>query len=355
MDKLGNDELATILKWVQDPHDRKSLSLVCKRWCKIEGFNKVSLRIFEPNSLHKFLPRFPNLLKFESSETISDTQMIFLAKTCPKIQRLNLKFDTFDASNDFGDHGLFALSKGCSNLRSVILRKRRGIRDGGVASLAKFLKNLVNLDLGFCKMITDEALETIGKMGSLRSLNLQGCCLISDLGLSFLANGILGKSLVYLVLAECDRISDVGVMELMNLRCLEELNVAECGPKVTDIGGKAIAAMESLKRLNLSWLINVSDDTVFALAEISKNLVSLDLTGCEMITGDGIRAFASHKCLCEIVLTSVNKFNANDLEELVFGCKSLEFVRVDARLRSWIPVTEQGNIFRPNCWISWRL
>lgn len=361
MDRLGEDELASILKWIQDPVDRESFSLVCKRWCKIDGLNKYSLRVFEPNSLQNFLPRFPNLLKFESSSSISDAQMKFIARTCPNIQELHLnyakKIETLASARyfDFGRVGLSALAKGCCNLRSVGLRCRRGVSNVGVIEVVKFSRNLVNLDVGWCKRINDEALEAIGTMSALTRLNLQGCCLISDAGLTFLAKGRLCKSLVYLNLAECDRISDDGVIKLMEMRSLEVLNLAECGPKVTDIGGKAIAAIVSLKRLHLSWLVNVSDVTLFALAQNSKSLVTFHLTGCELVTGDGIRAFASHKSLRELDLACIHKFNANDLEELVLGCQSLELIGVDQRLRSWIPVTEQGNIFRPNCWLSWRL
>lgn len=361
MDRLGEDELASIVKWIQDPYDRKSFSLVCKRWCKVEGLNKFSLRVFEPNSLEIFLPRFPNLLKFESPRSLSDAQMEFLARTCPRIQKLDLsRKETFQTSasarhSEFGHVGLCSLAKGCCNLRSVVLRRRRGVSNAGVHSVVKFSRNLVNLDVGWCKGISDEALEAIGTMSALTSLNLQGCCLISDEGLASLAKGSLCKSLVYLNLAECDRISDDGVMKLVGMKSLEVLNLAECGPKVTDVGGRAVAAIESLKRLDLSWLINVSDATLFALAQNSENLATLHLTGCELVTGNGIRAFVSHKSLHELELDGVYKFNSNDLEELVLGCQSLEFVRVDQRLRSWIPVTEQGNIFRPNCWISWRL
>ncbi|KAH0644572.1 hypothetical protein KY284_032456 [Solanum tuberosum] len=38
----------------------------------------------------------------------------------------------------------------------------------------------------------------------------------------------------------------------MQLCCSEELDLAECGPNVTDLAGEAIASSESFKRLNLS-------------------------------------------------------------------------------------------------------
>ncbi|KAK4419950.1 hypothetical protein Salat_2407900 [Sesamum alatum] len=117
--------------------------------------------------------------------------------------------------------------------------------------------------------------------------------------------------------------------------CLEELDLAECGPKVTDIGGEmAVAAIRTLKRLNLSWLFNVSDVTVVALAQNCRHLEDLDLTGCKSVTGAGVRALSSHDSLKELLLVQCGYgISGDDLEELVLGCTSLECIALDQRLR----------------------
>lgn len=76
---------------------------------------------------------------------------------------------------------------------------------------------------------------------------------------------------------------------LQKIHRLQELNLAECGPKVTDTGCSAVAEIQALRKLNLSWMVNVSDAIVMALAKKSKNLVAVDFTRCELITGAGIR------------------------------------------------------------------
>ncbi|KAJ4708080.1 F-box/LRR-repeat protein [Melia azedarach] len=363
MSRLGDDELSLILNYINDPEDRSSFSLVCKQWCRVEGQNRFSIRVLDPDSLQSFLPRFPNLLSFESSGCLSNSHLQFVAKTCPKIQFLNLNlkqthqafggYGSMLGFRDVGDDGICAIANGCPKLSKVSLRRRTNIGNVGIISIVKdSVQTLTNLDLGRCSLIDDQVLEAIGKASVIRALNLEGCSLITDQGLVFLTNGYSSKSLKKLVLAECDRVTDFGVSFLRQMSCLEELNLAECGPKVTDIGGIAIASMKTLKRLNLSWLINVSDHTLTAIAKNCKNLAAIDLTGCELITGSGIRAFGHHRCLESLVLTSCYNICAHDLD-VVFTCQSLRRVVLDKGLRIWIPTAMQDRI-SSFCQLHWR-
>lgn len=364
MEKLGDDLLASIMSRIHDSAYRRSISQVCKQWFRIEGLTRSSVRVFEPNLLFNFLPRFPNLLKFETSEEMTNTHLEILAEKCPRIQLLNLNFkkknrfyDETDESlvlGDFDESGLCFIAMGCSCLNKVSLRKRSGVGDAGIVSLVTFLPKLIDLDLSFCDKVSDEALRVIGSVSFLKNLNLQGCWLVSDSGLKSLAGGPLRMTLKKLILAECDRVTDCGVMSLMQLCCLEELDLAECGPNVTDLAGEAIASSESFKRLNLSWLVNVSDATVVALAEACKNLDALNLTGCEFVTGEGVRTLRKHRSLKELILTSCEKLSGYDLEELVLGCQTLEYLVVNRRLRMWVPMEVQDNIMREHCWIDWK-
>ncbi|KAM3397891.1 hypothetical protein P3S68_001405 [Capsicum galapagoense] len=118
------------------------------------------------------------------------------------------------------------------------------------------------------------------------------------------------------------------------------------------IAGEAIASSESLKKLNLSFLVNVSDATIVAIAESCKNLDALNLTSCEFVTGEGVRTLKKHRSLKELILTSCEKFSGYDLEELVLGCQMLEYIIVDKRLRMWVPMEVQDIIMREHCWID---
>ncbi|CAK9188460.1 unnamed protein product [Ilex paraguariensis] len=366
MEILGDDNiLALIFQWVDDPDHRKSFSLVCKQWLMVEGFTRLSLRVFEPHLLSTFLPRFPNLLLFQSSEVISSFYIEFVARTCPKLEVLDINYkeknddcdeceDNLLGLVDVDDNGICAIAMCCSNLSKVFLRRRSRIGNVGVVSLVNLLHNLTILDLGWCSGITDEALEAIGvAANSLITLNLQGCCLITDVGLASLTKGSLSRTLKKLVIADCDRITDVGVLHLKQMYCLEQLNLEECGSKVTDTGGMAISEIETLKRLKLSWLMNITDVTLIALAQNCQNLVLLDLKGCEFVTGNGIRAFMGHEALEMLVLVGCDNVVGDDLEQIVLGCRTLRYIALDKRLRSWIPLTMQQKISK-SCSLDWK-
>ncbi|KAF7817120.1 F-box/LRR-repeat protein 4-like [Senna tora] len=363
MSRLGDDELGLILSFICDHNDRKSFSQVSKHWLRVEGLTRSSIRLLEPHSLPTLITRFPNLRKFESSKPISDHHLLILAQTCPKLELINLNFrlkhgmpDYFDEPScfeDVGDDGMCALAAGCHRLFQVSLRRRKNIANAGIVSLSNSAKHLRHLDLSWCNLITDDALEAIGAAKSVAVLNLQGCSLITDFGLAYLALGSPSKSLKKLVLAECDRITDSGVCLLQKISGLEELNIAECGPKVTDTGCLAISEIQTLRKLNLSWMVNVSDTTVIALAEHSKKLETVDFTGCELISGAGFRAFANHGSLEVIVLASCYNICADDVEYTVLRCKSLRYAVLDKGLRMWISMAALDNISR-FCELRWR-
>ncbi|KAM5565625.1 F-box/LRR-repeat protein 3-like [Rosa sericea] len=292
------DLLALIVNKISNPDDRRSFSEVCKQWLRVEGLNRSSLRLLRTEYLHQVLPRFPNLLTFETSKPITQTNLKFIAQTCRDLEAINLStkdHPPFKKSPDYWVDGMSVLAKGCPKLSRVMLRRR------SVNVHLTFLNsahNLTHLDLGHC-LVLDEDLEAIGSCSSISYLNLKWG-LITDEGLGFLANGSCSKTLKTLILAQCDEITDVGVSLLHKMSCLEYLNLAWL-PKVTDIGGVAVSEIGTLKKLNLSSLYKISDCTIAALAENCRNLEVLNISRCSLVTGAGIRAFSTHPYLESLV------------------------------------------------------
>ncbi|KAJ9702293.1 hypothetical protein PVL29_004167 [Vitis rotundifolia] len=288
MEKLGDDELGLIFNRVHDPDDRKSFSQIIHS---------------QPHLLHNFLRRFPNLVRFKASGPIGKTHLELISQTRTKLQVLNLNTPTMDYAN-FNDicsinDGICAIANGCPGLTQVYLR-RRVIRNAGLLHL-----------------ITDHALQAIGSATSLRVLNLQGCFFISDSGLKMLAKGSVSRTLKKL---------HGGVVP-----CLEELNLACCG-SVTDVSVVALGAIQTLKKLNLSCL-NVSDVTLVAIAQHCWNLGVLDLSNCELITGEGVLAFAEHECLQVLVVSR---------------SQALKCIRLNV----WMPMEMRENLGR-FCRLDW--
>ncbi|KAL6585367.1 hypothetical protein OROMI_002011 [Orobanche minor] len=328
---LSDDELGLIVKFLNDTDDRKSFSEVCKQWSKIEGLNRSSLRLLQSDLLRRVLPRCPNLITFQSQEPLSDADLEFLAQTCPRLQIININIrDDVNASKvqaNLESDGVCALANHCPYIMKLLLRGRLKSR---VAPAMELLPNLTHLDLGFCYKVDDDDIEAIASaVGSITYLNLESCFCITDRGLGFLSCSLLSKTLKTLVLAKCSKITDCGVSVLQNMCCLENLNLANHGARITDAEGLAISEIKTLKKLNLAGVMSLTDRTIVALARNCLDLEVLDLSDCQKVTGAGLRAFRSHACLNAIVLLYCFRFFGSDLEHLVLDCPTLKCIVVD--------------------------
>nr|XP_011459827.1 PREDICTED: F-box/LRR-repeat protein 2-like [Fragaria vesca subsp. vesca] len=337
---LGEDELDLIVNKFSDPADRKSVSEVCKLWYKVESLNRSSLRLLAPGCPRQVFPRYPNLVKFETTRSISDCDLAFLGETCSKLEVVNLNGLTgVYPPFVFSGVGLLSLAKHCPKLSKVMLNNvRLHIIHSVPISLISLAPNLRHLDLGSCPVVTDETLEAIGSSSSISYLNLAGCFKITDRGLGFLANGSVSKSLKTLFLAWIKGLTDVGVSHLHKMHCLEHLSLANRSvSEITDIGGVAISTIATLKRLSLQLLHKISDLTIRALARNCPNLEFLDLSKCG-ITGAGVRAFSGHPSLRTIILRFC-EVDVSDLDHLVLRCPSLKSILLDnKKLEQMLPL-----------------
>ncbi|KAL6212341.1 hypothetical protein ACLB2K_017561 [Fragaria x ananassa] len=195
--------------------------------------------------LERVLPRFPNLVTFQTSQLIEEeADLEFIAQTCPKLEAIDLSAEQFE-SMFLPENGLYGLSSGggLPKLSKVSVRGRwRVTTDRWIHRFP----NLTYLDLGECGQVDDDyavevyddALEAIALVCTcLRYLNLEKSE-ISNNGLRLLAHGRCSKTLNTLVLAYCKGITDSRVSHLQNVQYLEELILESCGYRrlVTDNG-----------------------------------------------------------------------------------------------------------------------
>ncbi|GJS55768.1 GDP-mannose transporter GONST4 [Tanacetum coccineum] len=322
MERLGSDELISIYEKLHKRHDRESFSQVSKNFLKARC---ISIRRFHtlcPSLLNAILPRALNLRYLHCFKPLSNEHMKLLAQSSPKLEILYLIRYSSSEENldhaadyefDFDDEGLCAVANACGHLYDVKLSGRLHVGDLGVVSLVRSLRNLRHLELARCVKITDESLKAIGEATCLKSVDLQGCYLITDLGLEYLANGDLKNCLKYLYLAECVRISDAGIIYLKQMVNLIYLDLSKCGDSITDFGISAIAKIQNIKTLRLCWLINVSDTSMFEIASNCLKLNTVDLAGCETITSEGLRALAYLPKLSNLRLHSCHNISWEDV------------------------------------------
>nr|GFA79653.1 hypothetical protein [Tanacetum cinerariifolium] len=350
MEPLGDHELISIFEKLDNKNDRKSFYQVSKQFMKVACIRLKYLHISFPDVLKDIL--LPNLVEFRCDKPLSNTYMKLLARSSPNLQYLYLEsaqdIDLQNADykegldfcecNKISDAGVFYLKELCCLSYLNLSKCGVNVTDTGVEALTRN-PNFKMLDLSWLSSITNISLcEIACKCLKLRSINLSGCkaisgeaigesnslkyvslkgCLITDLGLEYLTLGNLKNSLTGLNLCECDRISDAGIFYLKELCCLIFLNLSKCGVNVTDSGAVALTRIPNIEILDMSWLSSITKVSLCEIASKCLKLKRISLSGCEAISGEGLRVFAYHPTLRSLTLLSCHNISLEDVESVV--------------------------------------
>jgi len=164
---------------------------------------------------------------------------------------------TLDASHCLRfDDSCLALC-GRFSLRGLILRGAK-ITDAGMAEIAQKCSQLQTLDIS--SDITDQGLECISRCASLRCLFLKGCERLTDTGIAHLSS----LSLTALDVGFCTLLTDAALnMVVLHHPHMELLDINEC-PKISNFAARWAA--EKLPDLRYYGL---SPSTAAAAANIS--------------------------------------------------------------------------------------
>ncbi|KAL3686923.1 hypothetical protein R1sor_013232 [Riccia sorocarpa] len=340
MEKLSDNEAGEVIKRLKNRRDRKTCRGINTQWRRVYWSIKDELLVINRRAF-EVLPRTTHLSHLSAlSIDLNDSDLECIGKSCPYLQILDLMMlnkarsihTTDDGFEPFGDRGLVAVADGRRELRDVSLRWRQRVGDIGVSALAHSCHKLVELDLGHCNRITDESLKAISQLRLLKTLYLQKCRLVTNSGVSFLANGSTSKSLRNLGLSECDQLTDGGVLSLQQITTLKLLSLKHCGPNIVNIGGiGGLAGASQLRYLNLAFLRNISDASVIAIARNCQNLEDLNLRGCRLLTGGALRAFSGHMKLKFLFLTGCHRISSRDIAETTITYVALEILVLDCK------------------------
>ncbi|XP_078447881.1 uncharacterized protein LOC144716588 [Wolffia australiana] len=178
---------------------------------------------------------------------------------------------------DAGDELLLAVAAAAPGLRRITLRAADGVTDEGVLSLLQRLRGLSRVDLSRCRRITDRSVAALASSagGSLVSLALEGCELVTDRGLALVAR-------------LCPR--------------LAELDLTNCR-RITDSGVAALAEKAALELLSLEGCDGISDVSLPCLEEMAGNgsLVSINLKRCSGLSRAAIDSVHHHLWWCDFI------------------------------------------------------
>ncbi|XP_059642551.1 F-box protein At1g47056-like [Cornus florida] len=322
------DECLALIFQSLSSGDRRQISLVSRRWLRVEGQSRYRLSLSAKSDL---LPHIPSLFsRFDSvtklslrcdrrSVSINDDAFIVISLRCRNLTRLKLR-----GCRELTDLGLAAFAQNCKGLKKLSCGSCTfGAK--GMNAFFEYCSSLEELSVKRLRGINDgAAAETINPGAAASSL--KAICL-KELynGQCFepLING--SKNLKSLKLFRClgdwDRL-----LEMIGNRknCLAEIHLERI--QVTDIGLTAISNCLDLEILHLVKTPECTNTGIVSVAERCKLLRKLHIDGwrTNRIGHDGLMAIAKHSAnLQELVLIGVNP-SPTSVEALAVNCQKLE-------------------------------
>eukprot|EP00191_Tetraselmis_sp_GSL018_P020126 CAMPEP_0177586400 /NCGR_PEP_ID=MMETSP0419_2-20121207/5050_1 /TAXON_ID=582737 /ORGANISM="Tetraselmis sp., Strain GSL018" /LENGTH=744 /DNA_ID=CAMNT_0019076285 /DNA_START=650 /DNA_END=2883 /DNA_ORIENTATION=+ len=324
------------------PADTASVRLACADWYETAGAAISTLRPLrlEVGALRSRFRKLQALDLGQVAEQVTAPRLMEIGQGLRSLTTLNLGRHHRMIVSSVNDHALGALS-GMPKLSTLNLAQCVHITDDGLCLVARGLTDLTSLNISGCVQVTDAGMGHLARLPRLRALEIPWCLKITDTGLKSLAP--LRCTLSHLNLSGCQLVTEIGVSSLCCLTQLTNLTVLHLGyanPAVTDVTLGALrplskleslslsglqlnatrvtdhgiaciaASFASLRHLNLMWL-NVSDAGCAMLATL-QGLQSLSLRGCHRITAVGVARLSTLTNLEALNLLNLPEFNVSD-------------------------------------------
>ncbi|XP_061340093.1 F-box/LRR-repeat protein 4-like [Gastrolobium bilobum] len=293
--------------------------------------------------------------------SISDELLCSVAEEALPLRKLVLQ-----GCCNYSYAGIFCLLSKCQFVQHLDLQNAEFLNDQRVAELSLLLGNLVSINVGGCRMLTNSTffalarncpllneiqmeVTDIGKRGvkdsfmdfvvnpQVKSLHLAHNSWLRDESIKMLAS--VCPNLQLLDLSYCCGISE-GIVEVLRRCCkIRELSLAFCkGVKLFGMNFE----VPKLEVLNLSWS-GIDDEALYVISKSCCGLVHLDLENCSDVTAKGVRQVVKNCTqLREINLESCYKVAGNVVAWMVFSRPSLRKIMAPPRFR---PSDSQRELF----------
>ncbi|XP_041652407.1 F-box/LRR-repeat protein 3 [Cheilinus undulatus] len=157
---------------------------------------------------------------------------------------------------------------------------------------------LEELCLHGCKELTDYSMEVLVKhQPNLQRLDISACKELTNRSVEAIAAAL--KSLIHLSLSHDWRITEKGLADLLSVSTLRSLDLSEClnvsGTEIVRGLSGSKAARPQLETLSLKSCTYIRDFAVFSLTQLlGDSLRELDLTSCVNVTDLSVRAIATY-------------------------------------------------------------
>ncbi|XP_029473008.1 dynein regulatory complex subunit 6 isoform X2 [Rhinatrema bivittatum] len=255
-------------------------------------------------------------LKINDMITLTDSCILPLMEQCQQLTSVSLL-----GSPHLSDAAFKALAQG-KKLTKIRIEGNNWITDSSFKFFSKHCLGLTHIYVADCQKLTDLGLKALASVKGVLVLNVADCIRISDPGVRHFLEGASGPKIRELNLTNCVRVSDTSLLRIAQ-RChnLTYLSLRYC-ENVTDSGIELLGNMRSLISIDLSGT-SISDQGLAALGTI-RNIKELTVSECLGITGVGIQKFCQQvKELEQLDISHCLSMTNQTLKTLAFCCQKL--------------------------------
>ncbi|XP_020645684.3 F-box and leucine-rich repeat protein 13 isoform X2 [Pogona vitticeps] len=254
-------------------------------------------------------------LTINEMPTLTDRCIQALAEKCKQIASVE-----FNECPHVSDTGLKALA--ACKLAKIKIEGSNRVTDLSFKLISKFWPYMNCIGVADCQKITDVGLKLIAALDHIIILNLSDCMRISDAGIKAFVEGSSGARIRELILGNCSYVTD-GALTKIAQRCpnLIYLNICYC-QAVTDAGIEALILISSLAYINISG-IDITDQAMDALGKLWK-IKEINISECKQISDFGMKRFcADLRRLDYIDFSFCHQLSNHTLKHLTSTCHKL--------------------------------
>ncbi|XP_026414862.1 F-box protein At3g58530-like isoform X1 [Papaver somniferum] len=220
-------------------------------------------------------------LNLEFAQDVEDKHLNLLKSKCKEALG-NLESLNLNGCQKISDKGIEVVTSACPKLKAFSIYWNIRVTDLSIQQLVKNCSCIIDMNLSGCKNITDKSMHLIADhYNELEELNLTRCVKLTDGGLQQIL--LKCSSLQYLNLYALSGFTDGAYMKISHLAHLRVLDL--CGAQnLSNQGLSSIARCKNLVSLNLTWCVLVTDAGVVAIARGCPSLEFLSLFGILGVT-----------------------------------------------------------------------
>ncbi|XP_062437632.1 F-box and leucine-rich repeat protein 13 isoform X2 [Rhea pennata] len=258
---------------------------------------------------------FPNLqyLSLAHCRKFTDKGLQYLGsgKGCHKLIYLDLS-GCIQISVD----GFRNIANGCSRIQDLLINDMPTLTDRCIQALAEKCQQIMSVVFLDSPHLSDTTVRALAEC-KLVKVSIEGNNRITDLSFKLMSKYC--PYIRHIHMADCQKITDAGLKMIAPLKYILVLNLADC-IRVGDGGIKPFVEGSSgatLRELNLTNCIQVTDASVAKIAQRCRNLTYLNLRYCENVTDAGIEALGNMPSLISIDISGTS---VSDMGLRALGC-----------------------------------